>query len=207
MYASLRPLCTTRRTRTRTCMHTHSHTGMHICAYIYRYVPPMRPYTTQWRTCARVFGCTHALTRAPISVMCSYESSPSHYWQIVMSAAQAFAGASAFNANIGAWNTASVSNMAGVCMRPSLGHRAPTRRGHSDRFRCGWVVVCGDTARMRERKRALVFVLCLRAHAHTPTHIESTWQTSRLAACTRACTNACMPIWKYAYVHSRVSIC
>ncbi len=53
--------------------------------------------------------------------------------------AQAFASASAFNANIGAWNTASVSNIAYVCaasgpaalyMAAALG-RASVRRGRS----------------------------------------------------------------------------
>ena len=41
--------------------------------------------------------------------------------------AQAFWSASAFNANIGAWNTASVSNMAQVCAAFSARGGAPPR--------------------------------------------------------------------------------
>ncbi len=44
-------------------------------------------------------------------------------WTACGSASQAFGYTSAFNANIGAWNTASVSNMAYVCAAPAARKR------------------------------------------------------------------------------------
>ncbi len=46
--------------------------------------------------------------------------------------AQAFAYASAFNANIGAWNTASVTRLQSVCAAFSARRRALTGRGMHD---------------------------------------------------------------------------
>ncbi len=64
--------------------------------------------------------------------------------------AQAFQSALAFNANIGAWNTAAVTSLTSVCAAPGsggvhLGGRA--RPG----FDAAWLVVCGGTADARAR--------------------------------------------------------
>jgi hypothetical protein len=74
-------------------------------------------------------------------------------WTACGFGAQAFYLASEFNANIGAWNTASVSNMACVCAAPG-----PAARTNGGRARPGFgaarPVVRGGTADAR-------------AHAHT----------------------------------------
>jgi surface protein len=61
---------------------------------------------------------------------------------------QAFRGASAFNANIGAWNTASVTNMYQVRAAFSAGG-GTTRPTRSIGIRCGVAVVRGGTADAR----------------------------------------------------------
>ena len=60
--------------------------------------------------------------------------------------AQAFSGASAFNANIGAWNTASVSNMQGVCAAPG-----PAARTMADAL--GRASVRGEARCARRHRR------------------------------------------------------
>ncbi len=58
---------------------------------------------------------------------------------------QAFQSASVFNANIGAWNTASVASLSAVCAAPG-----PAARTMADvlgrRFGVARPVVCGGTA-------------------------------------------------------------
>ncbi len=61
---------------------------------------------------------------------------------------QAFAVASAFNANIGAWNTASVTNMFQVRAACSAGC-GTMRPARSIGIRCGVAVVRGGTADAR----------------------------------------------------------
>ncbi len=65
---------------------------------------------------------------------------------------QAFAYATVFNANIGAWNTASVANLAAVCAAPGP---AALHRGRRGRARPGLdaarSVVRGGTADARAR--------------------------------------------------------
>jgi surface protein len=58
---------------------------------------------------------------------------------------QAFYSAKAFNANIGAWNTASVTSLNSV--RAAFGRRRAPRRTRSVGLRRG--VVCGGTADAR----------------------------------------------------------
>ncbi len=71
-------------------------------------------------------------------------------WTACGFGAQAFQGASAFNADIGVWNTASVSNMAYVCAAPGPGgaHYGGRARPGFDAAR---PVVCGGTADVRAR--------------------------------------------------------
>ena len=82
------------------------------------------------RACARACGCGfgHARMRAEFFPVCVDR---------VWLGAQAFQSASAFNANIGAWNTAAVTTLSYVCAAPgpaarttadALG-RASVRRG------------------------------------------------------------------------------
>jgi surface protein len=66
----------------------------------------------------RVFGQPHAQGRArPHTCSCiRYERMETlHVWDPSVVGSQAFTSASAFNANIGAWNTASVTSMTSVC--------------------------------------------------------------------------------------------
>jgi hypothetical protein len=93
--------------------------------------------------CAMVMDrqCAHALAGSCRGLGLKPETlrraSPSSAWTACGFVAQAFVSASAFNANIGAWNTASVSSMSMVCaasgpaartMADALG-RASMRRG------------------------------------------------------------------------------
>jgi hypothetical protein len=57
-------------------------------------------------------------------------------WTACGFGAQAFSKASAFNANIGAWNTASVTSLLGVSVRSRPGRRALWRT-RSAGLRCG----------------------------------------------------------------------
>ncbi len=59
---------------------------------------------------------------------------------------QAFNQASAFNANIGAWNTASVITLSWVCAASA--RRAPSQWTRSADLRCGAAIVCGGTAEL-----------------------------------------------------------
>ena len=63
---------------------------------------------------------------------------------------QAFSDASAFNANIGAWNTARITTLESVCT--AFGG-APPRRTRSAGLRCGAAVVRGGTADARAHTR------------------------------------------------------
>ncbi len=71
-------------------------------------------------------------------------------WTACGFGAQAFHSASAFNANIGAWNTASVSNMAYVCTAPGPGGAHYGGRARPG-FDAGRPVVRGGTADARAR--------------------------------------------------------
>ncbi len=62
---------------------------------------------------------------------------------------QALKYAQKLMANIGAWNTASVTEMAWVCA--AFGRRRAPWRTHSDGVRCGAAVVRGGTADVRVR--------------------------------------------------------
>jgi hypothetical protein len=85
---------------------------------------------------------------------------------------QAFASASAFNANIGAWNTAAVSNMASVCaafgLRRATAFGAPPQRTRSAGARCGEAGVHGGTtdacARLCARIRMGTRLRCPRVY-------------------------------------------
>jgi hypothetical protein len=66
--------------------------------------------TQRVRPCARACGCVGCAR------ICAEPCEPClSVWTACGFGAQAFGSASAFNANIGAWNTASVSNMIAVC--------------------------------------------------------------------------------------------
>jgi surface protein len=70
-------------------------------------------------------------------------------WTACGLGAQAFFEASAFNANIGAWNTASVSNMGLVCAAPGPAARTMADAlGRGSVRRCRW---CAAAPPMRVR--------------------------------------------------------
>jgi hypothetical protein len=80
---------------------------------------------------------------------------------------QAFQQASAFNANIGAWNTASVSNMILVCAAFTARAGAPPRAGRARRVvDATRAVVRGGAADARARVCA---PMCGHAHARVST--------------------------------------
>jgi hypothetical protein len=68
---------------------------------------------------------------------------------------QAFSSAKAFNADIGAWNTARITNLYGVCA--AFGRRRAPRRTRSAGVRFGAAVVRGGTADARAHE-------CARTH-------------------------------------------
>jgi hypothetical protein len=69
---------------------------------------------------------------------------------------QAFGSAKAFNANIGAWNTAAVTTLNAVCAAPGPGGAHALRRTRSAGLRCG----AAGCARRHRR--------CARGCAHVP---------------------------------------
>ena len=71
----------------------------------------------------RVFGQPHALghARAHTCSCIRYERMETvHIWDTSAVGSQAFRSASAFNANIGAWNTASATTLSSVCAVPAV---------------------------------------------------------------------------------------
>jgi hypothetical protein len=117
------------------CMDIHPHISMHAL-YIHlgeRNADAGPPHTRAnvlrpcARACARAIGqiCAGTCTRLPsASTAFSFGS-------------QAFYSASAFNANIGAWNTAAVSNMQSVCTASRPGWRATAGGTGWAGHRCG----------------------------------------------------------------------
>jgi surface protein len=81
-------------------------------------------------------------------------------WTACGFGAQAFKSASAFNANIGAWNTASVSNMGSVCAAPG-----PAARTTADALGPGFgvarPVVRGGTLDARARCAHVQALACV----------------------------------------------
>ena len=82
---------------------------------------------------------------------------------------QAFSSASAFNANIGAWNTASVTSLISVCA--AFCRQRATRRAFSagPRCRCAWrhrrcVCVCVCAHTYRHSLARVSTCLCIAAH-------------------------------------------
>ncbi len=99
---------------------------MHACIYIHARPAtpmngsPMRARRTRSRMCcARVHACARAIGRAHIRAD-TRKRIPS---ASTACGSQAFRGASAFNANIGAWNTARVTSLSYVCAAFSAGRR------------------------------------------------------------------------------------
>jgi surface protein len=98
--------------------------------------------------CARVGGLV--LRARPKPEALSRASPCPSAWNACGFGTQAFYSASAFNANIGAWNTASVSNMASVCAACSARRRALWRDalGRAS-VRCG--PLCAAASPLRAR--------------------------------------------------------
>ncbi len=111
-------------------MYIHMYTGMYICMYMFIYiymkhlehnyasvyvdVPP-----TYSRAIARPFGCPCACgfgrTRTAPQCASTFRRRGARRRAAAWFGSQAFGVASAFNSNIGAWNTARVSDMSNVC--------------------------------------------------------------------------------------------
>ena len=103
--------------------------------------------------------------------------------------AQAFQGAAAFNANIGAWNTASVTTLAAVCaalFRPRRRATAGGTRSAGSSMRRGPSCAAGRPMRARVCAQT-----CGRAHARVPTCV-------RIAARSRDGLYAC--VYTYVYI-------
>jgi hypothetical protein len=137
------------------CMHARLATPMNGS--------PMRARRTHVLTC-----CVHARARARLYDWAT--TNPRRHMRARSVGvdcgwlgAQAFYSATAFNANIGAWNTASVSSMQSVCAALSGPGGAPPRAGRARRVvdatrrrrRCPLACVCAD---VRARARADVHV-------------------------------------------------
>ena len=102
--------------------------------------------------------------------------------------AQAFRSAAAFNANIGAWNTARVTTLSYVCAALSGPGGAPPQAGRARRGRrCG----AGRRARRDGRCARACAQTCGRAHARVPTCV-------RIAARSRDGLYAC--VYMYVYI-------
>jgi surface protein len=88
----------------------------------------MRARTADARMCALICALMWVRVRARTQPRRTVQALPVGVDRVRLGA-QAFYSASAFNANIGAWNTASVSNMANVCA--AFHQRRPMRRTRS----------------------------------------------------------------------------
>jgi hypothetical protein len=113
----------------------------------------MRARTADARTCcvckrARSCGCASGRSRNRAEPCEPFPSA----WTACGSGAQAFSSASAFNANIGSWNTARVTSLAYVCAASGSGGAPPrASRTRSAGPRCG---AAGCARRHRRRARA-----------------------------------------------------
>ncbi len=105
--------------------------------------------------------------------------------------AQAFVYASAFNADIGAWNTASVTTLNSVCAAFSATGGAPPQAGHARRVvDAARAVVRGGTA---DAARACVYAqTCGHEHARMPTCVG-------IAARSKDGIHACIYVYVYMY--------
>ena len=81
---------------------------------------------------------------------------------------QAFAGASAFNADIGAWNTAAVNSLSYVCAAfgPAARHRGGRAQSGCGAVRCGAALVRDGAADARAR-------MCVRTHTYSLPRLPS----------------------------------
>jgi hypothetical protein len=98
--------------------------------------------------CARVGGLV--LRARPVPETLNRASLCPSAWTACGFGVQAFGSASAFNANIGAWNTASVTMLYTVCAAPGPGGAHYGGRARPG-FGAARQVVCGGTADARAR--------------------------------------------------------
>ena len=110
----------------------------------------MRACRTDAPTCAAACMCLCARARVCVVGRTGIRAEPCGPFlsvgvDRVRFGSQAFSSAAAFNANIGAWNTASVTDLTGVCAAFSARRRA-TAGTRSAGVRCGAAVVRGGTA-------------------------------------------------------------
>jgi surface protein len=135
------------RARAQTCGHAHSRMstcvgiaarskdGLHVCMDMYVYI---RAASVRARVCVCDWARTHPRRR-----MRARSVGVDRGWL----GSQAFNGASAFNADIGAWNTASVTSLGNVCAALSARRRGSASGTRSAGVRCG----AGRCARRRRR--------------------------------------------------------
>jgi hypothetical protein len=170
---------------------------MHACVYIHaRLATPMHGSPVRARRTHAATCCVRAHAR-----VCVWDWAPTHPRRTVRArfvgvdrgrlGAQAFYRASAFNANIGAWNTASVLDMYRVCAAFSARRRA-TAAGRARRVvDAARAVVRGGTAEARARVCAQT---CGHAHARAPTCVG-------IAARTKDGIHACIYVYVYMCVY------
>jgi hypothetical protein len=98
----------------------HSHEPAHTDASVFIYIiytqlalytDRLRAYRRGVRACARALVCVRGRARIRADACEHFTPPPS----VALIGSQAFFSASAFNANIGAWNTASVTTLFTVC--------------------------------------------------------------------------------------------
>ncbi len=124
---------------------------------------------------------------------------------------QAFREASAFNANIGAWNTASVSNMQSVCA--ALSARAARQRGgmRTAGRRCG----AGRGVPRRRRCARVCALACGHAHARVSPCVGIAMRSKdrlyvrmyvnvymfiHMYICVYICVCVCVCVYMYTYI-------
>jgi hypothetical protein len=141
-----------------TCTGIVNRCMMHACIYIHARLAtqmngsPMRARRTHAPACcvcARARVCVRVLARKhPRRHMRAPSVGVDRVWLASQAFGTDYGTASAFNANIGAWNTASVSNMQSVCAAFSARRRATAGGTRSAGRRCG----AGRCARRRRRR-------------------------------------------------------
>jgi surface protein len=99
-------------------------------------------------------GYTHVLRARPVPETRNRASPCPSAWTACGFGAQVFYSASAFNANVGAWNTASVSNMAYVRAAPGPAARTMADALGRASVRRGRLCAAAPPMRARVRTRA-----------------------------------------------------
>ncbi len=160
---------------------------MHACIYIHvRLATPTNGSPMPARRTHAPACCVRARARARVRSG-AHASAPTHASAFPSAVdrgwlgAQAFRSASAFNANIGAWNTARVTSLDMVCAALSGPGGAPPQAGRARRvFDAARAVVRGGAADARSHVCAQT---CGHAHVRAPTCGGIAARTKSISIC------------------------